>query len=127
LLLADRSGNALKLRAMECDRRSSPVRASAAPLPPPGSLNHGGTPPILINRRGRMVLWADSPATITSSIQMPLGAAARSVCSMFQVANVAAMTVSSMSLRTRQRAGWPAEAGAYRRAAAQSVGCGPAG
>ena len=51
LLLADRSGNALKLRAVECDPAIVTLPgASAAPLPPPSGLSHGGVPPILINQ-----------------------------------------------------------------------------
>jgi hypothetical protein len=45
LLLADRSGNALKLRAVECDPAIITLPgASAAPLPPPGSLSYSGVP-----------------------------------------------------------------------------------
>jgi hypothetical protein len=45
LLLADRSGNALKLRAVECDPAITTLpEASAAPLPPSGGLGYSGAP-----------------------------------------------------------------------------------
>jgi hypothetical protein len=50
LLLADRSGGALKLRAVECDPAIITLPgASTAPLSPPGSLAHSGMPPAVMN------------------------------------------------------------------------------
>jgi hypothetical protein len=46
LLLADRSGGSLKMRAVECDPAIIGLPgASTTPLPPPGSLIHSGRPP----------------------------------------------------------------------------------
>jgi hypothetical protein len=56
LLLADRSGRDLQLHAVECDPAiTSLPGVSPAPLPPPGSIQHGtvplhtGTPPAITN------------------------------------------------------------------------------
>lgn len=50
LLLADRSGGTLQLRAVECDPAIITMPGvSTMPLPPPGSLTHAGSPPAVTN------------------------------------------------------------------------------
>ena len=50
LLLADRSGSTLRLRAVECDPAIITFPgASTAPLPPPGTIAYNGMPPGVMN------------------------------------------------------------------------------
>ena len=73
LLLADRSGRTLQLHAVECDPSiTSFPGVSTAPLPPPGSIQHGNVPlysdmpPAFMNR---------SDPAITAAGQYPTGQA----------------------------------------------------
>jgi hypothetical protein len=56
LMLADRSGRTLQLHAVECDPAITTFPGvSSAPLPPPGSIQHGNVP-----------LYGDTPSMYTN-------------------------------------------------------------
>jgi hypothetical protein len=65
LLLADRSGRTLQLHAVECDPSiTSFPGVSSAPLPPPGSIQHGNVP-----------LYSDMPPAFMNRSDPPITAA----------------------------------------------------
>lgn len=72
LLLADRSGGALQLHAVECDPAISTLPgASTVPLPPPGTLVHGGAPPSVADTMYPADLAIDAPGEYPAGWQEP--------------------------------------------------------
>jgi hypothetical protein len=72
LLLADRSGSTLQLRAVECDPSIITLPgASTAPLPPPGSLAYTGVPPGVMNTVNPPGPAIDPPGQYPTGWQVP--------------------------------------------------------
>jgi hypothetical protein len=72
LLLADRSGSTVQLRAVECDPSIITLPgASTAPLPPPGSLAHTGVPHGVMNTVNPPGPAIDPPGQHTTGWQEP--------------------------------------------------------